>query len=416
VIGLPAPGLVFLLAAGFEVNAGVIAEARGGEAPAFPGREPSAAAVGVLTPAVDLGLRERGFQTRLGYAPRLFWRRQNELNDERPLILHNLRFEMQQQASRDTALRAAALVSWGEADYSTLPRLLGPGQGALPTPTRLFSATVETGARVEMSRTWRLELGLDVGHRRPLGDAITPPPPAPGEPPPPPVLPFPEGTTAAARPTSTHRLSRRDELAATSGVVYATYTSGIRTLSWVPELGWRHRLSRATDLRLGAGVAYTVDLDSQTQNTSALGGWSPIADAQINTRVRLRRGGELRASAQAEMDFVVDPVLGTVGRRGLTIGRLALLIAPDWTIGVDGLFATSLRADPLPGEPDETVASVAVPVQHRLSDYLVIEVGGRWSDRGPHLRADDFTFHQRELWIYASLIASTRSAARWTTQ
>jgi hypothetical protein len=416
VIGLPAPGLLFLLAAGFEVNAGIVAEARGGEAPVVPGSEPTAAVASTIAPAADVGLRQRVLELRLAYAPRIFWRRPNRFETERPLVLHNLGFDMQGQVARGSLLTGRASVAWGEADYSALPRLLGSGQSALPAPARILVATARTGSRLEMSRTWRLELGLEVEHRRPLGAATPMTAPPPDEPAAAPAPAFPQGTTWSFVPATTHRLTRRDRLIADSSVVYATYISGVEVLSWIPELSWERTLFRASDLRLGAGVAYTVDLGSPQDSQSSLGGWSPIADVLFNTRLLHRRGFELRGSAQAALDFVVDPVLATVGPRGMTLARLSLLFAPHWALGLEGLFATSLRSTPLPGTPDETVASLAVPVRRRLSENVVFEVGGRWSDRATHLQAANFSFHQRELWFYSSLTATTRREGRWATQ
>jgi hypothetical protein len=61
----------------------------------------------------------------------------------------------------------------------------------------------------------------------------------------------------------------------------------------------------------------------------------------------------------------------------------------------------------MPGTPDETFISAAVPVRHRVTTHLLMEMGVRYSDRGPHLGADDFKFHQRELWVYLAATATT---------
>ena len=95
-----------------------------------------------------------------------------------------------------------------------------------------------------------------------------------------------------------------------------------------------------------------------------------------------------------------------------------------WTAALQAVFGTNLSGQPLDAgpagpllaiTPDETAASVALPIRHRASDNLILEFGGRWSDRGPHLSASNFAFHQRELWAYVMLTATTRHLPRWTT-
>jgi len=67
---------------------------------------------------------------------------------------------------------------------------------------------------------------------------------------------------------------------------------------------------------------------------------------------------------------------------------------------------------PLPGEPDETALFVSVPVRHPLSDHLLAEFGGRYTERAPAWPRAIFSFHQRQLWAYVMLAASSRSARR----
>src|SRR5262249_52460427 len=121
----------------------------------------------------------------------------------------------------------------------------------------------------------------------------------------------------------------------------------------------------------------------------------------------------------ATVDYYVDPILNTTGPRGTATTELYFAFPGDWVTGISGSFSTSLSLQtPYAAQtggtfPDETAFSVSVPVRHRVSSYLIAEVGGRVANRGPRLTAPVLDFHQRQLWIYVQLTATTRLVPRW---
>jgi hypothetical protein len=58
--------------------------------------------------------------------------------------------------------------------------------------------------------------------------------------------------------------------------------------------------------------------------------------------------------------------------------------------------------------------SATLPIRYRLSRHWTFELGGRYSDRAPHLEAKPFRFHQRELWVYG-LVTATIGSGHSTT-
>ena len=117
------------------------------------------------------------------------------------------------------------------------------------------------------------------------------------------------------------------------------------------------------------------------------------------------------------VDGYVDPVLQVAGPRFLVLARLAYQPRPEWTFGLEADFSTLwANQSPvlLPGAlpPDETWASVVIPVRYWLSGNAFLEGGARWSDRGPAFSAPgSFHFDQRLAMVYANITLTTRTEA-----
>jgi hypothetical protein len=50
---------------------------------------------------------------------------------------------------------------------------------------------------------------------------------------------------------------------------------------------------------------------------------------------------------------------------------------------------------------------VEVPFRYRWSSQLMVEIGGRYSERAPNLFADDFAWRYRELWAFVTLTGTS---------
>ena len=438
---------LLFVAGEFDVNAVVVSETRAGEAPLAAGRPPTAAFVEILTPGVDLLLHRPGLEIRLDYGPRIFWRQPNYSQPDgssrlSPLILHVANLAATDRSARRVTLTGGASVSAGEADYTSLGQLfgsasasasgmapgsavvtppVGPPQATLPPVTDFLSASARAGAEVEASRIWRLGAKVEVGHRRPLGE---PPVDAGGDP----VAEAAQvasfvrlrQTNVLAEPTGTVRLTRQDDLMFLTPLSERWFGDGTDIFTVTPQLGWQTRLSPTGGLRLAGGVTYAR---YQASSMSPLGSgysFAPVGSADISGVLMRDRDLTMYGSVGAAVDYFVDPILGTAGSRGSMSARWSLLLGLNWTVGIEGSFSTNLRRrrtiDLAPGMtvfyPDETVASASLPVRCRSSENLLIEFGGRWSDRAPNLHAPGFAFHQRQLWAYVMLTFTTQSTSR----
>ena len=91
----------------------------------------------------------------------------------------------------------------------------------------------------------------------------------------------------------------------------------------------------------------------------------PVGDISVDALLLGRRNVAWRGGAGVTLDYFVEPFLPAVGPRLVAMARSLLLFEPSWTVGVEGLFASSLRGTPptpTARNIDETVVSVALPV------------------------------------------------------
>lgn len=294
-----------------------------------------------------------------------------------------------------------------------------PAQAALPSVAELVSVSAGAGSEVDVSRNWRLGTKAEVGYRAPTASAwarwpSTPPPTPPDAVPGSATIPvLSRQTSVLAEPSATVRITRLDELVLTTPLSQRWYQDGTDVFTLTPQLAWQTRLSRTGGLRLAGGAAYARFHGPP----SSLGSGSvtrPVGSADVSGILTRLSGVTMQGQAELAVDYFVDPVLGALGSRASTSARLVLLFEPDWSAGIEGAFSSDLRRQPLTnnGPLDETVASASLPVRYRASENLMIEFGGRWSDRAPLLWAQDAHFHQRQLWAYCVLTWTTRSTPK----
>jgi hypothetical protein len=401
---LPLAGLLFL-SNPFGAYAIVVAEGRVGQAPIQAGQNPEATVVGVIVPIGALEYERPDRQVILDYGPRILWRRPNALGSNKALVLHVANLSVTVDATKNVRLIERGSASYGQADYLALSQL-GLTQGTLPPVLDIFAASAGTGLRWDANRIWRTETMFEADYRRTLGQTEM---------------------AAAANPTISFRqtnleldssaiarLSRRNDLVLTAGISDRMLDNGIDIFAATPQVGWRSRLSWSSELRLAGGVTYVRDRGS-TPLVGAAGIARPVGSAELSGLLLGRRGASLRGSAGATIDYFVDPFLRAAGPRGSLVARSQLLLEPDWTIGLEASFASSLRGTSLPGNPppDETVAAVSLPIRHLIPEHVIVETGLRWSVRAPRIRADNLVFHERQTWIYLALTVNTRRGERW---
>jgi hypothetical protein len=412
--------LVTLWSDPVELNAGVTAEVRAGESPVIAQQNAQAFVATLVTPTIDLDLKESRGGARLTYYPRLVWQSPNALDRTiRPLLLHQGSLSASVRPTRTTHVAARAFASYGEPDYSILPQLIGasggtvpvgPGQAAVPQVQTIVTFSGSALLEDQVSRRLRVTLGGGATYFRPIGT----PTPAPAGAMLPGISFLSEQTTATLTPGIVERLTRNDDLGVAINGTYSTYSTGIEVALVGPSVSWRARRAAGDELRVELGAAVARDVGA----VSAVPGGQAVAPTG-SVEALLHLGGEdeygVWTRLRAAVDEFIDPVLSTVYPRTFVAAQTVLVVAPDWSVGLQADFTTSLRTpSPAMMSLDETAFSVVVPVRHRFGPSLIAELGGRWGERAPAIAASDFAFRERQLWVYVSLTADTRARARWS--
>ena len=397
------------------LQASVASESRAGEAPLLTGAAPQSFVAEILTPRLALELRNPGLVFSAWYAPRIFWEDPNPASASGPLILHTFALTLDGRMSRNVSVTASATGSIGEPDYTTLSLVLGTLQSTVPPatlPPVVELAAVSGQAKViaKLSQRWAVSLLGQASHWQwldvpaTLADStIT------GQ------------TSVNAEPAAAFLLTARDALGLGTAVGWVEYSYGSGALTVTPATTWKRHLDRDADLSVRVGLTYVHLIGSPPPGVLPLLGAgrteavSPIGSAEI--ALRLARHDEILFLGRGFVgaDYYLDPVLGTALPRASVAAELAAVSVPSWTTTLRGEFATVLESVPLaPTEapPDETTFAFSLGVRHRVTENFYAELGGRWADRGPSLDTPDFRFHQRQLWVYLSLIGTTRPIPR----
>ena len=419
---------VLLLSASFsasvDLNALVSAEARAGETPVRPGDPSTKVVMGILAPGVSGSLAGPEASVRLGYVVRLASVGPDSgLPATAPLdfhvaVLHVLDLQASARASRTLTLTATGASSIGEPDYAALAGILGPTPtGTLPAVQKIVAVSGHLGARYLASPRWELALAGEAARYHSYGGTVAAAVNGGGGMVPLFVAPpLPDQTMLRALPSASAHLSRRSDLLLVGELDRVSSSGSLAVPGGAfdfvvasTELGWRTHLSRLGDLRVLGGVAHGWRSGTGGSTSGSGPSWSPIGGVEIGSWLPGQDEPRLRGLFSTSVDYFVDPFLGAAGPRSTTSLALGLLFQPDTTAALEAIFSTVIRSQPLAGNPDETVVALQLPIRHRLSDTLFIEGGVRGSDRGPNFSAPSFAFHQRELWVYLRLTATTRS-------
>ncbi|HVZ85326.1 MAG TPA: hypothetical protein VHG72_00025 [Polyangia bacterium] len=400
------------IAPSLDLEGGALAESRAGEQPLIPGQAPQAFVAELVTPLVGIELRRPTLSLDLSYAPRFYFEHPTPAGASTPLILHAAALAFRGLASREVTITGTATGSFGKPDYNALSQALGTAQGQLPPVVEEIGSVnglVEMDA--ELAPRWLLLTTGQVFYWKWLNPGPTPPVvmAADGT-----ILPLATSQIAfALAPGVTQHLTERDDLAYVVTAGYADYSSGTKVLTLTPTFGWRTRLTRRDVLKLTLGASYAQALGLTTNAAVRGANVSPVGSALLEGDLARRERTYVTGLVGATVDYYLDPVLQVALPRAAFTLRVAATVVPDWSVGLNGDFATALLRTPLPGNPDETTFTVTLPVRHRISSDLFAELGVRWADRGPSLNAPEFAFHQRQLWLYFSLTATTIETARW---
>jgi hypothetical protein len=403
-------------------TAGVRSELGAGQSPTIPGEPPKGTVLAVIEPLLRLRLGRAMTYGTVAYRPRVMWRQPNATDTDRPLLLHQVDLSLAVRPSAPLIFRGGARVSVGEPDYTALQSIFGRSQGQLPLVQKLVSVTSELDVGYSLSERFVLGGRGSFTLRRPYGGDQLPVPtevPA-GTAPPPPLLGKQQGV--AVGPYFVYELTKRDNLQMLSEGELEKRDPGLRF--WVAFLsaGWEHRVRPSQSITVHAGVSRArIHGDAQgAEPAYDMDTTSPIASVGYAARMKKSDGSELAISGALGVVNEIDPVLSRAGPRATMLFNLEYRLSPVWQLASAASFGTTVR-DPVMammptnvnGKPDETMASANLLVRYRPTPYLAVDAGGRWSDRGPNLRVDDFKFHQRELmFIVAATLVSGRQDGR----
>jgi hypothetical protein len=419
---------LFLIQAAAQFEAGARIESRVGQAPSLTSSNqvvpPEQTQVMVVaTPLLSLRWIDGIDDLHVDSATRILWR-PVPLFDSRPLFLETLGATHLRRPSRRSQLQLNVRASYGEQDYTSLQQQL-PNQPSLPLALTMLMVDATAGASWRSSRRTTLTLQLGAMHSRSFdtqgassGTTGT--------------FALPTQTTVTVAPGMTYALARRSTLNAlvsiidtdSQGISLASSQTGVSSqtgelnaLSIQPQVGVRQALTRQHQLHLAVGFAYTVALRRTDAPNLA---WYPVPLLQLDLNsVLLRtRTAIVRSTLGAGTTAFVDPVLGVAVTRGLAQASVDAQLGP-WSVGARCAFSTDLFGrlptigGSTPGEilPDETFVTAEIPVRYRSSRHLIVELGGRYTERAPYLGAPGFAWHYRELWLYLSMTTFSRPSS-----
>ena len=412
-----------------EVIPAASVEARAGEAPLLYGQAPTPMLIEVVTPGVGLGYVGRRLQLLAGYELRIAWQNTSKDPAPAPLFLNTVNLTMTDHLTRRLVLKLAGTAFEGQTDYTYLSSFQNPGQTVLSLPPKILSANLLGSVELHVTELATAAIALQAVRNQPIG--ATPPPATATSTTPTIAYTLPYFTSLAATPGVAVRVSHADELSSAVGVQYQHVSnlspvdptgtihpgSSISAVIVSPELGLHRTLSPHSELTLKAGLAAT-HVDSEVFGTRD--SVTPVGSADVNVRLLNLRRAILQAKLTESVDYYLDPVLAVAADHSYTAGSLSLGLPKNWTIALEGSFATPFTAHPLltpspiAGQPptltyfDEVGATAQLSGRHLLSNDLLLEFGGRWADRAPFFTApNDVGFHQRQLFLFVTLTGTT---------
>jgi hypothetical protein len=399
VVSLLSPTL--LLLANASVSGGVRMEMQAGEAPTIADPNPSYFVAALVQPDITLRLLTPATETRVSEAPRLLLRRPNVANRSRPLYLNTLQAEHRGHRGQRLNWNLQLTSIAGEVDYGALSQVLGK-QAALPDTVDLL--TVDGSAWVGWRLSRRVELSAETGvlRRQPLGGSSADTSPSLG-------LTLPTETDERLAPRLDYAISSRQVARLRVQMTNYRMTGAVRLWAMAAELRltWSYKLTRNHELQLALGGT-VAKLEERSDPPRPWSSLCPLAGIALLTSKPLSQVALLRSRASGEVAWYLDPVLGVSLPRAQVNADVALEIGPAWLLALNLMAATNVSRQPLVGSPIETVVSAVAPLRYRVGRHWLAELGGRYSERGPHLATPGFSLGQRELLGYLAMTAMTK--------
>jgi hypothetical protein len=410
-----------------QAPTGVAENSDGNTVPAQQGQ-----ALLIATPTLSFRYLSDVDELRAVSFTRALWRPQPLLH-ARPLFLETLELSEIGRLSARSRWRLNLRGAYGEEDYTTLSQQF-VGQPTLPSALTVLLLNADGEASWRATRRTEVTLQALAIYRRTV-DTQSPLTPSTGTAAP--GFIFPPQATLSLAPGVRHLLSRRTTVEALVAVMDtdigattqgSTETGRLNVFSIQPQVGIRQQLSPSHQLHVAAGVAYAVAL-RRSNGSQSWPPFLPLVQLDLTSYLRRSRDMQWRSTLGAATNAFADPVLGTEVLRGTAQARLDVDVGPNWGVSALAVFATDITGPlqaigsqqagqgPPALAPDETVVSAEIPVHYRWPNQFLVEVGGRFSQRAPHLRSPTFAWREtsRELWMFLSLSTLAPVARRPST-
>jgi hypothetical protein len=414
---MPVLGLVaflpLLVTAEVQIATGIGAEARVGEIPRVAGTGSTAFVSTIVTPAATVLRLDRRSELSLHYEPRMLWRDPPEFQ-VRPLLFHSLVLAHRHRLARTAEWKLQLAASYGEVDYVALGQLLST-QTTIPRTNRIFASENQASGTWQVDRRTRLELGARLTYRRfldaPANAASADPASVPT---------LVAQNTLRLIPQMTRHLTRQERLGVSSELALYALTSnatadgptGFSALVWQPQLGWNEQ-GPSHSLWARAGISVAGRLVESTPARSWTPVW-PVGELGLAWLLHHARDLELRGELTVASIWYLEPVLVAGLPRGLANASLEANIGRKWQTSLYARFSTDVTQAPMVGTPNETLLTAGLPVRFQISPSWLLEAGGRYTQRAPHIAAPNFSFRDRELYGYLKIAFLFRESLNGT--
>jgi hypothetical protein len=344
-------------------------EANAGTAPIQP-TAPSLPFVGMVgTPRLELRLTRPRREATAHYNPRLFWRKPNAADLDRPIYLHQGGIEHTSRLSRRLTLRDGILAAQGELDYMATNLAFGPAQGAQLDIAIIDFYSVEAFSELtaELDRRHQLVMRVSGGES------------GPSEPGPLPTL-----RRVGVTPELQMKLAPRDTLAFQLMGESLTFDG---TPLWATggEVRFTRDTSRTSEVSVFAGARYVRD----TTTSAAL----PLAGASGQSVFYQHGENRLEGTSSASLSPVLDIIQGRYRLGVTTNGALTYFMTRKWSASASYFAFVPVSPDPLVPPQDESVYGMDFPLTYRPDETIALRVGFRQHWRSPH-PADGYVRNQ----------------------
>lgn len=387
-----------------DVSGGVSAEVRGGLAPRSPTDTAEPTFLTILTPNVDLQVRQRRAGTfNLGLSPRVQFRAPNRLSVERPIFLAQMYATYGVDLTRTWTMDVDLGASVGELDYTGVVFGLGSGQANtfdIDVAQLAFGAAqVDFEGRLTPVHSIiispRFEVRTPIGRTAEEADAGN--------------TQLPTQLTGMLSVGHRYQASTVDAIETTVQPGLVDYNNEVTFFSADGRVGWERQLRPELRSHLDLGV-----FGARTLRSSDTTAAQDEDDVKVFPVGSFRFTGRLYGASTHSLEGNVgggavgffDRISERVEPRGNLSAGLTTIIPPRWTVGVSASAFTALTQSPRPIPPNttfrvpETVIAGTTPVTYTIDNNTQVEFGTVVSMRASHFADPAFEFSQFEGWLY----------------